>query len=170
MNRSQCLATMAICFYNMTYNHRLLKHIDHSKKLWNSKESLVFNSVNIDISSHLNPSHSTSIHLNPYQSISFHLNLSRSISFHLEPSKPISFHINLLMPCTVSTPSSSCFQSISTHLNPSQPISFHLIPSHLLMPCTVSTPSSSPLSLSLHNHSTRDATSCCLDIVVSKFS
>ena len=127
MNRSQCLATMAICFCNMTYNHRLLKHIDNSKKLWNSKESLVFNSVYIDISSHLNPSHSTSIHLNPYQSISFHLNLSRSISFHLEPSKPISFHINLLMPCTVSTPSSSCFQPISTHLNPSQPISFHLI-------------------------------------------
>ena len=167
MNRSQCLATMAICFCNMTYNHRLLKHIDNSKKLWNSKVLFSIRSTLI--------SHPTSTHLIPPQSISIHINPSHSISTYLVPSHSIWNHRN------PSHSISTCWcLAQSQHppplvFNPSQPISIHLNPSHfisshLLMPCTVSTPSSSPLSLSLHNHSTRDATSCCLDIVVSKFS
>ena len=68
---------------------------------------------------------------------------------------------NLLIPCSFLPLNSFPSQSISIHLNQSQSINPLL---NLLIPCTVSTPSSSPLSLSLHNHSTREATSCCLEI------
>ena len=50
------------------------------------------------------------------------------------------------------------------NVNQLHPILIAINGKNLLIPCTVSTPSSSPLSLSLHNHSTREATSCYLNI------
>ena len=76
---------------------------------------------------------------------------------HLISHQSIPFHLKSDSMWTVSTPS-------LLNVNQLHPILIAINGKNLLIPCTVSTPSSSPLSLSLHNHSTREATSCCLNI------